>query len=164
MAPNAVNTFLDWISDKQDRKHEDMSSFSHSGANSTGTSISFLTGAVPRGYNLIVSNPPYIAASDFETLEPEVAQWEDPKALLADQEGLVFYPLIAKMAMELLDRNRTWRNGPDLDKVRIPELVFEIGGDHQVDSVSAAVRSAGFSRVQVWWDLAEKARCIVGAR
>ncbi|KAG0001159.1 hypothetical protein BGZ79_005005 [Entomortierella chlamydospora] len=128
-----------------------------------------------------------IFLSWLQTLEPEVAQWEDPKALLADQEGLIFYPRIANMAMELLHPGRRtwgtssaspnsnnsenylglgrqWRNGPDLDKVKIPELVFEIGGDHQVDSVMSAVRDAGFSRVEVWKDLADRARCIVSAR
>ncbi|KAF8938295.1 hypothetical protein BGZ47_008640 [Haplosporangium gracile] len=236
LAPNAVDQFLSWLEDDH----------GSCGVNSTEKG--------QERYNLVISNPPYIAHSEYETLEPEVAQWEDPKALLADQEGLVFYPRIAHMAMELLHRQpavsrslsssssptsssssspssappsvvaeeqnnkrltreldprtlermdsldhdeqqhnndnsnsshnsdnssraqeneeaaedegveRTWRNGPELDRVKIPELVFEIGGDHQVDFVSAAVRQAGFRRVQVWKDLADRARCIVGAR
>ncbi|KAF9154227.1 hypothetical protein BG015_001481 [Linnemannia schmuckeri] len=239
LAPNAVDQFLSWLEDDH----------GSCGVNSTGKG--------QERYNLIISNPPYIAHSEYESLEPEVAQWEDPKALLADREGLVFYPRIAHMAMELLHRQpadsrssssssssssptsssssspssvppsvvvedqnskrltreldprtleridsldhdeqqyhsdnsnsnhnsdnsrraqeneeaaededveRTWRNGPELDRVKIPELVFEIGGDHQVDFVSAAVRQAGFRRVQVWKDLADRARCIVGAR
>ncbi|KAG0040654.1 hypothetical protein BGZ82_000075 [Podila clonocystis] len=167
LAPQAVDTFLSWTREKA----------SSSGA--LGTS----------GYNLVISNPPYIAHEEYDTLEPEVSQWEDPKALLADEEGLVFYPRIAQMAIQLLSQprlsssagsdsesgvpdseegdhggEREWKNGPELDKVRIPELVFEIGGDHQVDFVRDAVREAGFSRVQVWKDLADRARCIVGAR
>ncbi|KAK3808003.1 MAG: S-adenosyl-L-methionine-dependent methyltransferase [Linnemannia gamsii] len=138
LAPNSVEQFLSWL--ENDGGSGGSNSFSKSGAGR---------------YNLIISNPPYIAHSEYEELEPEVAQWEDPKALLADQEGLVFYPRIAHMAMELLHQ---------LDRVKIPELVFEIGGDHQVDSVTAAVRQAGFRRVEVWKDLADRARCIVGAR
>ncbi|KAF9356215.1 hypothetical protein BGX34_010030 [Mortierella sp. NVP85] len=154
----------------------------------------------PASYQLVVANPPYIAHSEFKTLEPEVAQWEDTKALLADHDGLVFYPRIADVAMELLHHNnycyrtssrqttlsgnernvapngkglsssaelgasRKWRNGPDLDKVKVPELVLEIGGDHQVEFVAGAVRQAGFGRVEVWKDLADRARCIVSAR
>ncbi|KAF9586304.1 GTPase of the mitochondrial inner membrane that associates with the large ribosomal subunit [Lunasporangiospora selenospora] len=170
-------------------------------------------------FDLVVSNPPYIARSEYGTLEPEVAQWEDTKALLAEEEGLVFYPRIANIAMEILTRNkgssstlsssdsslnasessptsptpqpselewisarisaddsdhesdqaasgssaRNWRNGPVLDRVRIPELVLEIGGDHQVDFVSSAVTQAGFSRIEVWKDLADRARCVVGS-
>ncbi|KAF9929577.1 hypothetical protein FBU30_001472 [Linnemannia zychae] len=223
LAPNAVDQFLSWLSNNSNNKNV-------SGANPIGGLDK------QQRYNLIISNPPYIAHSEYDELEPEVAQWEDPKALLADQEGLVFYPRIANMAMELLDRQiapysslplssrvsssvtnenmdtndtreldpgtlerigpladndsqsqgninnsndnnsiqqqyksednieRTWRNGPELDRVKIPELVLEIGGDHQVDFVSNAVRQAGFRRVQVWKDLADRARCIVGAR
>ncbi|KAF9296701.1 hypothetical protein BGZ88_012060 [Linnemannia elongata] len=242
LAPNAVDKFLSWL----DVDHEG------TGVVNGGANSSSGMGKGQGRYHLIISNPPYIAHSEYETLEPEVAQWEDPKALLADQEGLVFYPRIAHMAMELLHRHpaasrsssspsstissssstssetstvvgedqnnkrlireldprtleridsldhdeqlhnndssnsnrnsyysrraqegeeieddgveRTWRNGPELDRVKIPELVFEIGGDHQVDFVSAAVRQAGFRRVQVWKDLADRARCIVGAR
>ncbi|KAG0334172.1 hypothetical protein BG000_008572 [Podila horticola] len=167
LAPQAVDTFLSWTRGK--------------------TSPSGTSGY--SGYNLVISNPPYIAHEEYDTLEPEVSQWEDPKALLADEEGLVFYPRIAQMAIQLLSQprpssyagsdsesgvsdfdegdhggERQWKNGPELDKVRIPELVFEIGGDHQVDYVRDAVREAGFSRVQVWKDLADRARCIVGAR
>ncbi|KAF9908038.1 hypothetical protein EC991_010282 [Linnemannia zychae] len=237
LAPKAVEQFLSWLEVEGLNSGDGANSLSRIG---TGR------------YNLIISNPPYIAHSEYEELEPEVAQWEDPKALLADREGLVFYPRIAHMAMELLHRQpapcspsqssssavqsasidasetddsrhhareldpttlervdsleqgverqqhqhyhdsnnksnshrtpqqqqqdeeeaeaenegieRTWRNGPDMDRVKFPELVFEIGGDHQVDSVTAAVRQAGFRRVQVWKDLADRARCIVGAR
>jgi methylase of polypeptide subunit release factors len=234
LAPGAVDLFLSWLDDDGERNSGGANCSSSGGKGQT------------QRYNLITSNPPYIAHSEYETLEPEVAQWEDPKALLADQEGLVFYPRIANMAIELLHRQpaapqssssssssgsyssnvaaegqntkhftreldprtlermdsldhdeqqyrnnsinnnsrqdsngrtqedkeevedenveRTWRNGPELDRVKIPELVFEIGGDHQVDFVSAAVRQAGFRRVQVWKDLADRARCIVGAR
>ncbi|KAG0353463.1 hypothetical protein BG005_007252 [Podila minutissima] len=170
LAPHAVDTFLSWTREK-----------------TTSSGASGVSGA--SGYNLVISNPPYIAHDEYDTLEPEVSQWEDPKALLADEEGLVFYPRIAQIAIQLLSQpnpsssssagsdsesgaaeegsprgGRQWKNGPDLDKVRIPELVFEIGGDHQVDYVRDAVRDAGFSRVQVWKDLADRARCIVGAR
>ncbi|KAF9333237.1 hypothetical protein BG006_003874 [Podila minutissima] len=170
LAPHAVDTFLSWTREK-----------------TTSSGASGASGA--SGYNLVISNPPYIAHDEYDTLEPEVSQWEDPKALLADEEGLVFYPRIAQIAIQLLSQpkpsssssagsdsesgvseegsprgGRQWKNGPDLDKVRIPELVFEIGGDHQVDYVRDAVRDAGFSRVRVWKDLADRARCIVGAR
>ncbi|KAG0008646.1 hypothetical protein BGZ80_003208 [Entomortierella chlamydospora] len=182
--PDAVNIFLSWLQVKVPQPPSD-------GTVSPGSHViktePFTESQEVSGFDLIVSNPPYIAYSEFETLEPEVAQWEDPKALLADQEGLIFYPRIANMAMELLHPGRRtwgtssaspnsnnsenylglgrqWRNGPDLDKVKIPELVFEIGGDHQVDSVMSAVRDAGFSRVEVWKDLADRARCIVSAR
>ncbi len=39
-------------------------------------------------FKLIVANPPYIAASDHDTLQPEVRVWEPRSALLAGSEGL----------------------------------------------------------------------------
>lgn len=114
-------------------------------------------------FNLVVSNPPYIAHSEQPELEPEVSKWEDPKALMADEEGLIFYPKIAQMAIELLD-TKSRRNGPVLDRVVMPEVVLEIGGDHQADAVTTSVRHAGFTRVEVWKDLAGRARCVVGSR
>ncbi|KAG0311429.1 hypothetical protein BGZ99_010169 [Dissophora globulifera] len=148
LAPDAVDKFQRWMSEEKGDQQQKQQ-----------------TEAPRSGYNLVISNPPYIAPAEYNTLEPEVAQWEDPKALLADEDGLAFYPRIAHMAIELLDREaRRWRNGPELDKVRIPELVFEIGGDHQVDFVTTAAKSAGFSRVEVCKDLADRARCIIGAR
>ncbi|KAI1306111.1 hypothetical protein EDD11_004855 [Mortierella claussenii] len=203
LAPHAADSFLDWL---HIRSHHNGSSLVNDGidaeeavgpigARSEPRALGALSEANPHlstGYNLIVSNPPYIAVSEYDTLEPEVARWEDANALLADEEGLAFYPRIADMAMELLHNYRSsllsnvsplntssygvepsetstsyvrqWRNGPDLDHVKIPELVFEIGGDHQAHSVCATVRQAGFSRVEVWRDLADRARCVVGAR
>ncbi|KAI8594453.1 S-adenosyl-L-methionine-dependent methyltransferase [Dissophora ornata] len=206
LTPDAVHTFLGWVPEtrppppqqlhhklKQEQEQEQdllVNSSTSAAAAAAAAPSHFLipqetktttttTTTTPRSghYDLIISNPPYIAHSEYDTLEPEVAQWEDPKALVADQEGLVFYPRIAHMAMELLhlphhhpsyqdhqQQQREWRNGPELDKVKIPELVFEIGGDHQVDFVRDAVKAAGFRRVEVWKDLADRARCIVGAR
>lgn len=42
-------------------------------------------------FDLIVSNPPYIAAQDFETLAPEVREHEPKIALYAGEDGLDAY-------------------------------------------------------------------------
>ncbi len=39
-------------------------------------------------FDVIVSNPPYVAEADEETLEPEVLDWEPRAALFAGDEGL----------------------------------------------------------------------------
>ena len=39
-------------------------------------------------FNVIVSNPPYIAESEREGLQPEVRDWEPPEALFAGEDGL----------------------------------------------------------------------------
>jgi release factor glutamine methyltransferase len=43
------------------------------------------------GFDLIVSNPPYVACSDFATLQPEVCDWEPRVALDGGPDGLDFY-------------------------------------------------------------------------
>lgn len=39
-------------------------------------------------FDVVVSNPPYVAESDRAGLEPEVAEWEPPGALFAGPDGL----------------------------------------------------------------------------
>ncbi|MFA4983809.1 MAG: peptide chain release factor N(5)-glutamine methyltransferase [Candidatus Omnitrophota bacterium] len=52
-------------------------------------------------YDLILSNPPYVAGADIEHLAPEVRQ-EPRLALEAGREGLDFYSRIAKKAAAYL--------------------------------------------------------------
>jgi len=64
--------------------------------------IAFLQGdlfaPIPPGstFDLIVSNPPYIAQSEFPTLAPEVRDHEPRLALDGGPDGLAFYRRIAK--------------------------------------------------------------------
>jgi release factor glutamine methyltransferase len=46
-------------------------------------------------FDLIVSNPPYIATAEIQTLEPEVRDYEPRMALDGGPDGLVFYRRIA---------------------------------------------------------------------
>jgi release factor glutamine methyltransferase len=49
-------------------------------------------------FDLIVSNPPYIAAGELPRLEPEIARYEPEAALAGGQDGLDFYRRIARGA------------------------------------------------------------------
>lgn len=51
--------------------------------------------AVPDRYDLIVSNPPYIAEAEMPRLAPEVRDWEPKKALTPGGDGLAAYRAIA---------------------------------------------------------------------
>ncbi len=53
-------------------------------------------------YDLIVSNPPYIASSVIETLAPEVKDYEPRLALDGDEDGLKFYRRIIDNAKDYL--------------------------------------------------------------
>lgn len=53
---------------------------------------------VPGRYDLIVSNPPYIAADEMPGLAPEVRDWEPHLALTPGGDGLEPYRIIARVA------------------------------------------------------------------
>ncbi len=54
--------------------------------------------AVPDRYDLIVSNPPYIAEAEMSGLSPEVRDWEPKRALTPGGDGLAAYRAIASGA------------------------------------------------------------------
>jgi release factor glutamine methyltransferase len=54
-------------------------------------------------FDLIVSNPPYITASDIENLQPEVRDFEPRIALDGGTDGLDFYRQIIAAAPEHLE-------------------------------------------------------------
>lgn len=98
-------------------------------------------------YDVIVSNPPYIAQEELLTLMPEVGQFEPLQALDGGADGLDFYRSITAEAPKYLKENG-W-------------LLFEIGCD-QGEAVSALMREAGFAGVLVIQDLAGNDRVVRG--
>jgi release factor glutamine methyltransferase len=77
-------------------------------ANQLSDKITFLEGdafsALPAGlaFDLIVSNPPYIASAEIETLDPEVRDFDPRLALDGGEDGLEFYRRIAMEAKAFL--------------------------------------------------------------
>ncbi len=74
--------------------------------------IRFLHGSVfapladqPQGFDVIVSNPPYIARDDLLTLQPEVRDWEPRHALDGGNDGLDFYRQLLSEAPGYLTAN-----------------------------------------------------------
>ncbi len=93
----------------------------------------------------IVSNPPYIAATDFENLDTTVKDFEPKMALLADQNGLQFYEVIAK-------------NAP---KVLAPSgfVTFEVGWT-QAGEVAQLLDQNGFKNIKITKDLGNRERVV----
>ena len=105
-------------------------------------------------FDLLVSNPPYIPSAELSSLQPEVADHEDPRALIAGSDGLLFYfPLIALGYRLTRPSERGW-----------PELVMEIGTGSQVGQVTEACRRTGFGDVRVYDDHAGKKRWVAARR
>lgn len=98
-------------------------------------------------YDVIVSNPPYIATKEIETLEPEVREFEPRMALDGMEDGLFFYRKIVNAASRYLS-SEGW-------------LLFEIGYD-QGDAVREMMLEAGYCEVQVVKDLAGLDRVVSG--
>ena len=85
-------------------------------------------------FDIIVSNPPYIATGELEGLMPEVRDHEPFIALDGDTDGLKFYRIIAKEAYRHLSENG--------------RLFLEIGED-QGESVPKLLSLAGFKDIRV---------------
>lgn len=101
------------------------------------------------GLDLVVSNPPYVAASEVETLEPEVAVWEPREASVAGESGL-------EASLEVLGGAREWlREGG--------EVVLEVSADRAEETAEAA-RRAGLAVVETRVDLAGRPRVLVARR
>ena len=97
-------------------------------------------------FDLVVSNPPYIATAEIEWLMPEVSSHEPHLALDGGQDGLTAYRAIAHGVRGCL------RPGG--------RLVLEIGAG-QGDSVEGVFVGAGFQVVTVRNDLLGLPRALV---
>ncbi len=96
--------------------------------------------AAAEGWDLVVSNPPYVPADEWESLQPEIRDWEPRNALVG--EGI--HEEIARLASTRL-------------------LVFEVG-DGQADHVADALASLGYADITITPDLAEEDRVVEGRR
>lgn len=118
----------------------------------TGSSCRFETlegdlfEALPAGktFDVIVSNPPYIADAVIETLEPEVKTYEPRMALSGGKDGLVIYRRLIKEAPKFA-----------------PVLYLEIGYD-QADAVTALMKEAGYKDIEVIKDFGGNDRVVKG--
>ena len=99
-------------------------------------------------FDIIVSNPPYIASSVIPTLMEEVREHEPMSALDGMEDGLFFYRKIVTESKKYLTREGM--------------LFFEIGYD-QGQAVSNMMKEAGFQDVTVVKDFAGLDRVVYGS-
>ncbi|MBO6239878.1 MAG: peptide chain release factor N(5)-glutamine methyltransferase [Butyrivibrio sp.] len=97
-------------------------------------------------FDLIVSNPPYIASGIIETLAPEVKDYEPRLALDGAEDGLVFYRRIIKSVPDYL-----FSNG---------YLVMEIGYDQGEAVVSLLKQDKRYHDIEVIKDYSENDRVV----
>ncbi len=92
--------------------------------------------------DLIVANPPYIPVHRWPSLQREIRMWEDPHALVADDQGLGVLQAIVRMASMLLTPPRRMLRGVVAQPP--PQLVLEIGEESQAVAVSSVLRECDF--------------------
>jgi release factor glutamine methyltransferase len=102
--------------------------------------------AIVGDFDVVLANPPYVAAPDVALLEPEVRDYEPGIALLAGDDGLDAYRAI------LPDVGRYLATGGS--------LIVEVG-DRQIDSVAALMPRHGLRPAERRYDGAGVARCLV---
>ena len=98
-------------------------------------------------FDVMVSNPPYIATSVIETLMPEVVEFEPYSALDGHEDGLFFYQKLVQEAEAYLKEQGY--------------LLFEIGHD-QSEAVADLMKQAGYKDVTIVKDYCENDRVVMG--
>jgi len=96
-------------------------------------------------FDVVVSNPPYIADGDIVGLEPEVAKFEPRLALSGGPDGLAAYRAMV----------------PQLGRLLAPHgaAFLEIGAGAAA-SVTELVRNDGFEHIEIKDDFAGVPRCV----
>lgn len=98
-------------------------------------------------FDLVVSNPPYIARGEIDRLEPEVACFEPRRALDGGVDGLAAYRQLIPTLPRLLEPGGS--------------VVLEVGAG-QASAVEELLREAGFAFCEHYPDLSGTLRCVSG--
>jgi release factor glutamine methyltransferase len=91
------------------------------------------------GFDVVVSNPPYVTTSEYASLPPEIRDYEPKEALLAGEDGLDFYRKNSVILRQLLKPSGV--------------AFFEIGA-HQGRSVQTLFAAEQFAQCEIIKDLA----------
>lgn len=100
----------------------------------------------PFFFDVIVSNPPYVAEAEKKSMEPKVLHFEPHEALFVpDEHALIFYERIADVALGLLHNDG--------------ELYFEINREKGPE-VCSMLRNKGFGFVELRKDISGNDRMV----
>jgi release factor glutamine methyltransferase len=120
-------------------------------SNQVSERIEFLHGdgldALPSaGFDLVISNPPYISSAEIETLEPEVRDFDPRAALDGGADGLDFYRMLAGRAQPLLKAEG--------------KIMLEFG-DGQADAIKKIFEDENWIVEAVKEDYSQRARILI---
>ncbi len=105
---------------------------------------------VDEAFDVVVSNPPYVAEAEVPTLEPEVGVWEPRQALLGGPDGL--------MVLRELVRGAAGHLGPG------GLLALEVGAGQAALVVAEVEAQGGYDDVRVRRDLGGHERIVLASR
>lgn len=111
-------------------------------------------------YDLIVSNPPYISKNEYETLMPEVKNYEPQNALTDLGDGLYFYREMSKLAGEYLKDTGYlayeigYNQAKDVTKILqnnnfdILSVIKDYGGNDRVVIAKKTIKTDNFEEIE----------------
>jgi release factor glutamine methyltransferase len=105
--------------------------------------------ALGDGFDLIVSNPPYIATAEIATLPREVREHDPARALDGGADGLAAYRRLLAQAADRLKPGG--------------HLVVEVGAG-QADAVAGQMQTAGLAPIGIRTDLGGIPRAVSGRK
>lgn len=113
--------------------------------------VAFEAGSLPvgRGFDLLLANLPYVAADDFEGLEPEIREWEPVEALVPGPTGYEAFEQLA---------------GALAEDPRPPAAAALEVGEGQAAAVAGLLRRAGYEETAARTDLAGIERVVTARR
>ncbi|MBD5210489.1 MAG: peptide chain release factor N(5)-glutamine methyltransferase [Barnesiella sp.] len=112
--------------------------------------VKTLSGRLSNKYNIIVSNPPYIAEHEKSSMDSNVLDYEPASALFVpDNDPLRFYRAIAAVALKALADDGT--------------LYLEINPLYATE-LTEMLRAAGFSDITVEKDMQKADRFVIAKR
>lgn len=106
-------------------------------------------GSVHGRYDLIVSNPPYLAADEMDNVSPELRDHEPRMALTDEADGLTGYRILSSLGQQFLEPQG--------------RLLAEIGWMQGLE-VSALFIDAGWQNTRLLQDLDGRDRVIVAEK
>jgi len=90
----------------------------------------FLKTNINSTFDVIVSNPPYIASDEMAGLQKEVRDYDPKIALTDNNDGLSFYRRFSEIGASLLNKNGF--------------MLLEFGGAHQIEAIIDIFKSHPF--------------------
>lgn len=88
-------------------------------------------------FNVIVSNPPYISAEEFETLQEEIKNHEPRIALTDEADGLSFYRRLADVSRKIISNHG----------IILAEMAY-----NQAEKVKEIFKNAGYTEIKTFKD------------